>query len=240
MVNAALLLAVLLPGRSLVYASGYPKDSTTSWCSSNAVLPFYEEDVYRCYPNPWGSGNILLYVRFPDTSGIRGCMYGYHHKFIHAYQTGEWFEIGGTAPFLPKITFDQEDVCLAQTGVVNTATPGDSIEMEFWFTPLDTVVSDTIRGTFKVWYRGDIVPPGYVPTQPRDPAPSIRWNRSGLFAPRPLSGTVRMTDLRGRNCPLQARPSNGGTLLVPAHRPAPGVYLLSWPQGHATVLVPKE
>lgn len=237
MVSAAILLISMLPGRSLVYGSGFAKDSTTAWCASLPV-GYNGKEVYRCYPNPWGSGNVHLYVRFPDSSGIKGCLRGYGANLMTVFVAGQWIFAGGGAPYLPRITLDQDEYCLQGSGIVNTATPGDSVEMEFWFTPRDTVVTDTIRGTFKAWYRGDMLPADWGPTQPRDPASSIRWTRSGLFVPRPLSGTVRMTDLCGRNCQLQARPSSDGTLLVPAHRPVPGVYRIAWPQGGVTVLVP--
>lgn len=236
MVTVVMLMLSLLPGRSLVVGSGYPKDSTTAWCSR--IWNVDSEHVYRCFPNPWGSGDINMHVRFADTSGIKGCLYGYTH-FSHAFQPGEWLFFPVGAPYIPKVTLDQSRQCLMQTGVVNTATPGDSVELEFWFTPSDTVVSDTVRGTFKAWYRGDIIPLDEVSVRTREPRFAVRWTRSGLLSTRPLDGPVRLIDLRGRICPLRARTSSEGTMLVPTRHLAPGLYRLTWPQGNTTLLVPE-
>ena len=235
MVTVSLLMLSLLPGRVHVAGSGYPKDSTTAWCST--IQSPLRESVYRCYPNPWGSGSSILFIRFPDSSDIKGCLRG-AANLSHEYGVGEWIFIGGSAPFLPKLTLDQDRQCLEQLGVVNTATPGDSVELEFWFTPADTVVSDTVRGTFKAWYRGQIEPSEGASSRHRANAMLFRWTRSGLLSSRPLDGPVRLTDLRGRICPLRARTSPEGTLLVPKRRLSPGLYRLTWPQGSTAILVP--
>lgn len=232
MVTVILLMMALLPGRELVAGSGFPKDSTTAWCSK-----VDSQYVYRCYPNPWGSGRTLLYVRFPDSSGINGCLRG-RTNFRQRFQPGAWIFIGGASPYLPKLTLDQDLQCLEQTKTVNTAVPGDSVEMEFWFTPGDTVVSDTIRGTFKAWYRGNKIAPEFI--HPHDPERLVRWTRSGLASNQPLEGPFRLADLRGRICPLRFRPSGDGVLLIPTRRLEPGLYHLTWPQGQTTVFVPGD
>lgn len=237
MVTVALLLLSMLPGRSLVFGSGYPKDSTTEWCSK---IPNADEDLYRCYPNPWGSGSTHFHIRFQEMSGIKGCLQG-AANLGGRFTAGQWIFIGGAwGPFVPKLTLDQDRQCLQQTRLVNTATPGDSVELEFWFTPSDTVVSDTVRGTFKAWYRGDILPLVDESVRLRDPRHVVRWTRSGLLASQPFEGPVRLTDLRGRIRPVRVRSTAEGTLVVPSRPLAPGVYRLTWPQGGATVLVPQE
>ena len=227
------VVAAFLSQSFLTQGSRYPQDTTTAWCS---LLPF-PNDVYRCYSNPWGSAATLLKIHFPESAGINGCLRG-SSGVMHAFSPDEWIGIGGEGPWLPRLTYDQDQQCLEQTGITNTATPGDSVELEFWFTPLDTVVSDTVRGTFNAWYRGEILPPDYVPVQPREASSSMRWTRSGLLSSRPLDGPVRLTDLRGRICPLRARTSPEGTLLVPTRRLSPGLYRLTWPQGSTAILVP--
>jgi hypothetical protein len=232
MVTVAILVVALLPGRSLVAGSGYHKDSTTAWCSK-----IDSKYVYRCYPNPWGSSNVNLYVRFLDTLRIKGC---FHQPFVfrHVFQKGEWFLIGQPGPYLPRLSLDLDKACLDWGKIQNALNPGDSVEMEFWFTPRDTIVTDTVRGTFKAWYRGNLILPERV--QLREPTQPIRWTRSGLYSSLPLVGPFRLTDLRGRSHPIQIRSSGTGTLVAPSRRLPTGVYRLIWPRGQAVVLVPGD
>ena len=235
MVGSLLVMMAWLPGHSLVAGSGYSKDTTANWCATK--IENASERVYRCYPNPWGSGNVHFYIRFPDTSGIRGCLLG-ASNLVTVFQPGKWIFIGGGAPLVPRQTLDQDKTCLDRQRISNTATPGDSVEMEFWFTPRDTIVTDTVRGTFKAWYRGNMIVTNQV--HPRTPTQPLRWTRSGLYSSLPLQGPFLLADLRGRNHPIQLRPSGTGILLAPA-RPLPtGVYRLTWPQGQAAVLVPGD
>jgi hypothetical protein len=238
MVSLITLMAGLLPSNALVAGSGYPKDTTANWCASKFANA--DERVYRCYPNPWGSGNVHLYIRFTDTAGIKGCLTGEPTLallLLKPFQPGDWLFSGGGGPYVPRLTFDQDRACLNKYKITNTATPGDSIEMEFWFTPQDTIVADTVRGTFKAWYRGRLV---VVGVQPQTPTQPIHWTRNGLYSSLPLEGPFGLTDLRGRSHPIQIRPSGTGTLVAPSRRLPTGVYRLTWPSGQAAVLIPGD
>lgn len=238
MVNAIMMLLLSwLPARAEVYGSGYPKDTTTAWCST---IPYPMKDqVYRCYPNPWGSGSIFLYVRFPDSAGISGCLRG-ASNLMEVLQPGKWIFIGGGAPYLPKLTLDQDQQCLDRSGVVNQAKQGDSLDIEFWFTPSDTLVADTVRGSFKVFYRGQILPPNYVPVQRRESRPMARWTASGLFVQNASAGPYQLRDLRGRSVPLRSQMDGSGVRLTPLARVPGGLYRLTWPDGATAVLLPGD
>jgi hypothetical protein len=219
---------------AMVFGSGYPKDSTTEWCSS---LP-EQESVYRCYPNPWGSGRTHTYYRFPESTKVGGCLnWG---KLATRIKPMTWIFMGGGPPYLPRITFDQDKYCLDSYGgsVGTTAQPGDSIDIEFWMTPSDTIVTDTIRDWFKAYYRGDIIDESYVPVTPKSPVPAPRWTPSGLVLARSLTGPFDLRDLRGRSVPVRPVPDGDHLLLQPQAALRPGLYRLRWPGGSAAVLVP--
>ncbi len=217
-----------------VFGSGYPKDSTTEWCS---WIP-EQESIYRCFPNPWGSGRTHAYFRFPESTKVGGCLnWGNLGKRIKPMT---WILDGGGPPYLPRITFDQDKYCLDSYGgsVGTTAQPGDSIDIEFWMTPSDTIVTDTIRGWFKAYYRGDIIDESYVPVTPKSPAPAPRWTPSGLVVARGTTGPFDLRDLRGRSVPVRPVPDGDHLLLQPQAALRPGLYRLRWPGGSAAVLVP--
>lgn len=224
---------------ALVFGSGYPKDSTTEWC---ALIPD-QASIYRCFPNPWGSGSTHVYFRFPESTLIRGCLTG-GANFDKRIHPNLWIFQGGDAPYLPRVTFDQDKYCLDSYGgsVVNLAKPGDSIDIEFWMTPSDTIVSDTIRGWFKAYYRGNIVDLGYVPVTPKSPDKALRprWTPSGLVLARSLTGPFDLRDLRGRSVPVRRVPDGDHLLLQPQAALRPGLYRLRWPGGSAAVLVPSR
>ncbi|MCB9497011.1 MAG: hypothetical protein H6686_09035 [Fibrobacteria bacterium] len=151
-----------------------------------------------------------------------------------------WIFVGGDAPYLPRITFDQDKFCLDHDSrVVNRAKPGDSIDIEYKMTPSDTVVSDTLRGWFKAYYRGDIVDLGYTPVTPRAPFSLLRWTGKGVDLPASASGPFLLRDLRGRSIPLEAHHRPEGIRVTPLRPPTPGVYHLTWPGGASTVLIPR-
>lgn len=157
---------------------------------------------------------------------------------MRVFGMDEWIPIGGDGPWLPRLTLDQDQQCLDRSKIVNLAIPGDSIDVGFWFTPTDTVVTDTIRGLFKVYYRGQILPPDYVPVERRESDPTPRWTASGLVVPNSSKGPFQLRDLRGRSFPLRSQEANGEVRLIPQVRIPRGVYRLTWPEGSATVLNP--
>lgn len=230
------LMLVVAFKAAQVFGSGYPKDSTTDWCS---WIPD-QESIYRCYPNPWGSGSTHTFYRFPESTKVRGCLtWGNLDKRIKPMT---WIFMGGAAPYLPKITFDQDKYCLDSYGgsVGTTAQPGDSIDIEFWMTPSDTIVTDTIRGWFKAYYRGNIVDLGYVPVTPKSPAPVPRWTPAGLVLARGTTGPFDLRDLHGRSVPVRPVSRGDLVLLQPVSPLGPGLYRLRWTGGSAAVLVPSR
>ncbi|MCB9495369.1 MAG: hypothetical protein H6686_00590 [Fibrobacteria bacterium] len=233
---AALILS-LLPSTSQVFGSGFPKDSTTAWCDK---LP-YQEAIYKCFPNPWGSSATHVFIRFPDTSIVGGCLTGTSNVGDKLYPE-EWIFIGGHAPFLPRITFDQSKECLdGYLGlVINHAAPGDSIDLEFWMTPRDTVVSDTIRGWFKAYYRGDLIGSTGIPLRGESSPRSVLWTPSGVILPSSWQGPYRLFDLKGRSFPLRTSHEGDKIRLQPATVLPPGLYRLVWPGGSSGILVPSK
>jgi hypothetical protein len=226
---------LLLFRASAVFGSGYPKDVTTEWCG---LLPD-QELIYRCFPNPWGSGSTYTYYRFPESTKVGGCLdWG---NLATRIKPMTWIFMGGGPPYLPRITFDQDKYCLDSYGgsVGTTAQPGDSIDIEFWMTPSDTIVSDTIRGWFKAYYRGNVVDLGYVPVAPKpSSAKAPRWTPAGLFLARGTTGPFDLRDLRGRSVPVRPVDQGDRLLLKPAAPLRPGLYRLRWPGGSMTFLVP--
>ncbi|MCB9495368.1 MAG: hypothetical protein H6686_00585 [Fibrobacteria bacterium] len=220
---------------AMVFGSGFPKDSTDSWCS---MLPA-EYHVYKCLPNPWGSGSVSQFYRFPDTSLIQGCL---TDGFGERFEPDAWVNAGGGPPYLPRLSLDQDKFCLdGWMGlVVNRANPGDSIDIEFKMIPSDTVASDTIRGWFKAYYRGEIIDPGYVKTSRKSISKSFRHTNSGIIVPRIWQGPYRLLDLKGRTLPLRTSHEGDQIRLLPATVLPPGLYRLVWPGGSTGFLVPSK
>lgn len=233
MVTLLLVLLGVFPTATMVRGSGYPKDTTTEWC---AMLDDPEQ-VYQCFPNPWGTGSTIHWYRIPASEGIGGCL-NYMNLRV-AIDSATWILGGGGPPYMNRITLDQDVECLADYRglVVNRAKPGDSIDIEFKMTPADTSVADTIRGWFKAYYRGDLV--GYVPVAPKlSSAQAPRWTPSGLVLARGTTGPFDLRDLRGRSLPVRPVPHGDQVLLQPVAPLRPGLYRMRWPGGSAAFLVP--
>jgi hypothetical protein len=152
-----------------------------------------------------------------------------------------WLWQGGGLPLILRQTLNQDGDCLAgnQWRIVNHAKRGDSIDIEFWMTPRDTVVTDTIRGWFKAYYQGDTLFNGTIKVDRRPlPGSCPRWTPSGLLLAHSPTGPFDLRDLRGRSVPVRPVPQGDHLLLQPTTPLRPGLYRLRWPGGAAAVLVP--
>jgi hypothetical protein len=182
---------------------------------------------------------MIHYYRFPDSALISGCVTVNHGQT--KFSTTHWLMQAGPLPLITRLVLNQDGDCLLRyPSVVNRAKPGDSIDIEFWMTPLDTMVADTIRGWFKAFYKGDTLYSGPIATDPKPPssAQAPRWTPSGFVLAASNTGPFDLRDLRGRSIPV--RPAHNGeqTLLHPLIPLRPGLYRLRWPGGSAALLVP--
>ncbi|MCB9495371.1 MAG: hypothetical protein H6686_00600 [Fibrobacteria bacterium] len=158
------------------------------------------------------------------------------------FDPDSWYWNAGGPPYLPRMVLDQDAECLAgwMGLVVNRAKPGDSIDVEYKITPTDTAVSDTIRGWFKAYYRGDLIVSTGIPARGESSLRSMRWTPSGVILPSSRRGPYRLFDLKGRSFPLRTSHEGDQIRLLPATVLRPGLYRLVWPGGSSGILVPSK
>jgi hypothetical protein len=231
MVNTvlALISTAMIAGK----ASLFPKDSTTLWCGT------IKDDVYACFPNPWGEDLFLKWYRFRSTPGINGCLIGEGPYYqIGRYDTTTWYSThrsGG--PILSRLTFTYDPDCdrIWAGKIKNTAASGDSILMEFKMTPADTAVPDTIRGEMRALY---LVEEEVSVGRRQSLSSRLQWSSSGLRLPPGARGPVELRRLDGQAYSSNATVSADGLRAIPMRRPDPGLYLVRWVDGSGLVLVP--
>ena len=259
-----LLLIVLVFGKSAnCFYSVLPKDSTTSWCTSQY---HYDTRTYKCYSNPLGVQNMTYWWRIPDTNLVNGCLYALLGipfvlpTTVIPYASATWYEqsdFGGSrvfeGPMVARLSVFVDLSCSdywEMKGNKPTVRlhPGDSLRIQYKMTPGDTSVVDTIWGEMNAYYIGveDHWGGGNNPyfedegvrSRAKSRAASATWSHGQILLAHPETGPVLVTNLRGQILPTRTRIDGPNTWITPTGPMPPGVYRLRWPKGQSVLVVP--
>lgn len=249
MVNRIGILGFFSVASCYAFESLLPKDPTTTWCHKASYSGIGLPDWYQCYSNPLGVDRMVYWWRLPDSNQVNNCLLldeSLRFPYGDLLRSTTWYEFSAGiliwgGPLVPRLTLDLDEDCVRRSrgyGGVFNLKPGDSIRLEFKMTPWDTAVTDTIRGEIKAYLR-DSMPTIRARRHRITRGPAASWNHGSILLSRPEVGPFELIDLRGHTLTTRAQTDGQRTRVVPSTTLSPGLYHLRWPEGSASLVVPR-